>query len=258
MSEACIRRNARGIILGSSERPIGVAAITKDTIMKSKPVWSFGIALLAVLYACAALLADALATQGVQVPIDWTILIWRNSNHFDFFKFTFWLLLPFLVCLHGLDWGWYGLKRWARLDWWILIAGLMVGAAAIVVASLEPSLQRVYGGIAYASAQEKWTFVEEQLIWTFSWLLGWEFLHRYFLPKALAHNLPRRGGVAAMILIPCSEGLYHLQKPLLEAGGMVLFSLASTWWVLRRRNALLPLIIHLAIECQLIAMRVIT
>ena len=52
-------------------------------------------------------------------------------------------------------------------------------------------------------------------------------------------------------MVPLCETIYHLQKPLLEAGGMAVFSLLLTWWTMKRRNMLLPFVAHLYIEILL-------
>ena len=53
--------------------------------------------------------------------------------------------------------------------------------------------------------------------------------------------------------MPVSEGVYHLQKTLLEALGMVALSVVLTYWARKRANVLLPFLVHLAIELELLA-----
>jgi membrane protease YdiL (CAAX protease family) len=65
----------------------------------------------------------------------------------------------------------------------------------------------------------------------------------------LKEHWPRYG----WLLVPLAEGVYHLQKPWPEMLGMVAFSLIATQWTLRRDNMLLPLLVHLAIEIELVA-----
>ena len=72
-------------------------------------------------------------------------------------------------------------------------------------------------------------------------------MHRYFLLRPVMHRFPRYG----WLIVPLCETIYHLQKPLLEAGGMAVFSLLLTWWTMKRRNMLLPFIAHLYIEILL-------
>ncbi|MCL4694164.1 MAG: CPBP family intramembrane metalloprotease, partial [Candidatus Hydrogenedentes bacterium] len=94
----------------------------------------------------------------------------------------------------------------------------------------------------------KWEIIARGMLWTFSWLIGWEFLHRYFLLRPFAARWPRFG----WLIVPFSEGVYHLQKAPIEAAGMVVFSLVLTAWALRRRNALLPFLAHLLVEIELV------
>jgi hypothetical protein len=44
---------------------------------------------------------------------------------------------------------------------------------------------------------------------------------------------------------------------LLEAGGMVLYSVVLTLWAIRRKNALLPFLAHLTIEIELIVFQIL-
>jgi hypothetical protein len=55
--------------------------------------------------------------------------------------------------------------------------------------------------------------------------------------------------------VPLIEALYHVvqNKPALECLGVAAMSLVFTFWVVRRRNALLPFLGHLVIELELIA-----
>jgi len=146
-----------------------------------------------------------------------------------------------------LDWGYFGLKRWKRSDYYLLLGLAVTGVAVMLIIPHVPALRQIYPSVRGRSAQAKWGFVSAQLVWTFSWLLGWEFLHRYVLLRPAAALWPRLG----WLLVPLSEGVYHLQKPLIEAGGMVLLSIVLTQWTVRRRNMLLPFLVHLVIEVAL-------
>ncbi|MCC6490869.1 MAG: CPBP family intramembrane metalloprotease, partial [Candidatus Hydrogenedentes bacterium] len=81
----------------------------------------------------------------------------------------------------------------------------------------------------------------------------WEFLHRYFLVRPFSARWPRYG----WLVVPVSEGAYHLQKHWTEMILMVAFSVALTWWTVRRKNALLPFLAHLFVEVELIAFMVL-
>ena len=125
-------------------------------------------------------------------------------------------------------------------------------AAAIAAIPLFPSLVGQYGEMGLGAAGAKWAFVRRNLLWTASWLAGWEFLHRYVLVRKVHERWPRYG----WLLVPLVEVVYHLQKPFVEAVGMGVFSILATQWTLRRRNVLLPFLAHLAIELGLLCFQV--
>ncbi|MDX9975127.1 MAG: hypothetical protein RBU21_19225 [FCB group bacterium] len=176
---------------------------------------------------------------------------WRG---FDPFKFGAWFLAPFLflLVLGRIDWGYFGVRRWKKADLWLL--GALVGAGLIAVLTIlvVPSLREWYPSLGHMSSSRKWEFAIGRLVWTFSWIVGWEFLHRYALLTQLGRVWPRFGWLA----IPLIEGVYHLQKDPLEMLGMVALSLVLTRWALVRKNTLLPFLAHLAIEVELLVVQV--
>jgi hypothetical protein len=111
-----------------------------------------------------------------------------------------------------------------------------------------PELRVIYLPMSLLPPAEKPAVAAGQLLWTLSWLPGWEFLMRYLLLGVVAMRWPRYG----WLLVPLVEGAYHLQKPLMGAGGMLLLSLVLTRWALLRRNGLLPLLAHFLIEVELV------
>jgi membrane protease YdiL (CAAX protease family) len=117
---------------------------------------------------------------------------------------------------------------------------MIAGALVPFVVPYFASLREAY------PTQPGWQ-IAPQLIWVASWLVGWEFLHRYALLRAVERAWPRWG----WLWVPASEFIFHLQKPLLEALGMLAFSLLATTWARRRRSILLPLAVHFAIEAGL-------
>jgi len=169
-------------------------------------------------------------------------------QRFDLFKFTFWFVIPFVWSLRRMDWRWIGFGRWRRADY-RLFGILAVGAVLIVMlVPLIPGLREYYPTYrGNAAPEERIRHFILYMPWIFSWLIGWEFMHRYFLLRPAMAAWPRYG----WLLVPLSEGVYHLQKFWLEAVGMVIFSLALTWWTIRRRNAMLPFCVHLVIEIAL-------
>jgi len=208
----------------------------------------------AVAYSATVLGVDYLAATGSTWPLEWRILRWQTSYGVDLFKLVFWFLVPFGLCIPRMDWGAFGLKRWRRIDY-IMLAGLLaVGLAAILAIPLFSSLRHTYPGLGQMAHDAKWYYATVSTFWTLSWIVGWEFLHRYFLLRPLSQAWPRCG----WLLVPALEGVYHLQKPLLEAAGMVALSLIVTPWAMKRRNVLLPFLVHLAIELELLTFRILT
>lgn len=211
---------------------------------------------------------DTLAALGFSWPIEWSIFHWRVDDiwnllslsapawaqsriaqSFDIFKFLFWLVIPFCVCVRRMQWSWFSPRGWTRRDWALLAVLLVGGTVAVLSIRYIPSLARVYQGFSDQPWEERYVKGFAALVWTGSWLVGWEFLHRYVLLRAAALHLPRFG----WLLVPLSEIIYHLQKPPWEAVGMAIFSLVLTWWSLKRSNLLLAFIAHLCVELLLTA-----
>jgi len=122
-----------------------------------------------------------------------------------------------------------------------------------------PGVSDYYRGWGSAPLDVRIEQAMRHLFWTASWLCGWEFMHRYWVPKALLDRWPsdspwRGGALGVLIVVPLFEAGYHVVqgKPALECLGMGLLSLVFCWWVVRRRNALLPFLAHLAIEIELV------
>ncbi|MFP4171797.1 MAG: CPBP family intramembrane glutamic endopeptidase [Candidatus Hydrogenedentota bacterium] len=207
------------------------------------------LAALALLYVAAVLAIDTLASQGITWPLDWGHwFAWRTDNGFDLFKCVAWLAIPLVISLPWLDPAYFTFKRWRKVDKLLLGALALLGLGAILLILWVPALREAYPGLAQASPEARWGYSEYFLFWTVSWLPGWEFLHRYFLLRRVDAAWPRFG----WLLIPLIECAYHLQKPLLEAGGMLALGLVLTWWTRRRRNILLAFIVHALIEIQLL------
>ena len=190
------------------------------------------LTLVALAYVAFVLLADVFLDRFIARPM---------FHGADLFKLTAWFLIPFLFCLPRMDWGYYGIKRWTRFDYYLLAAAIVLELLAVLSVRFSPTLRAALPNLRNAS-------VFEFTLWNFSWLIGWEFMHRYLLLRRLSVSFPRFG----WLLIPIYEGAYHLVWPtLLMPAGMVLFSLVATYWSLKRRNGLLPFLAHLIIECQL-------
>ncbi len=225
-----------------------------------------------VAYVAAVLTIDTLVAMGVKQPIRWTMFAWHPGSvyafatehgvpsaavswlklillrQFDVFKFTMWFLVPFVFSLWWMDWGALGVRRWKKTDLYLLLGLAALGMAAMLLIPLIPSLSQTYGGLNHLSSGQKWGALVLRMVWILSWLPGWEFLHRYVLLRRVSVQWPKFG----WLLVPFSEGVYHLQKPPLEALGMVVLSLVLTQWALRRRNVMLPFMVHFIIEIELL------
>lgn len=234
------------------------------------------LASLALLYVATVLIADTLAAERIVWIIEWRDLHWqpgdlhrwlwsitkdwgvslnalswlhyRQWQSFDLFKFTFWLVLPFLFCLPRMEWGWLSPLRMQARDWLGLLFIAAAGAGAMKLIPMVPELRQLYPALSHLPGEARWEYFQAQLMWTLSWLIGWEFLHRYLLLRA--GNAISSGW--GWLLVPLVEGLYHLQKPLLEAVGMVTLSVVLTQWTLRRRTLIPALLAHFVIELQLL------
>jgi membrane protease YdiL (CAAX protease family) len=205
-------------------------------------------------YVGVVLLVDVGASLGVRSPFNWAFFRWHLGHGFDLFKFVAWFVIPLLFSLPRMDWGYLGVTRWRRVDLYVLGGLALACALAVAAIPFFPSLTSTYQGVGHISSAQKWSFAVNNVVWIFSWLLGWEFLHRYVLLRRLSAHWPRFGWLA----IPVFEGAYHLIKPLPEMLGMVAFSLILTPWALKRRNVLLPFLAHLIIELELVAFLLVT
>ncbi len=173
---------------------------------------------------------------------------------FDGYKFVAWFVIPFAICLPRMDWGYLGIGRWKRCDWAFLAVLAAIGVVAVLAIQVFPSLGKIYPGYGRFPIETRMLIAKRHLLWIVWWLVGWGFLHRYFLLTHVGKCWPRFG----WLVIPLSEGVYHLTKPPLEAAGMVIFSLVLTFWALKRRNALLPFLAHLLIELELLVYLMLT
>ena len=224
-----------------------------------------------LVYVFTVLAIDTLAAQASKWPFAWAWFRWSPSSlanlcvdigvpassvswlysgvlaQFDLFKFTFWFLVPFLFCLRRMDWGWFGASRIRRVDLVLLGVFMLLCVVAVLLVPYLPGVSEYYGAAAHRGGHRFYRFCADGL-WVLSWLVGWEFLHRYVLLRAADGRWARWG----WLIVPLSETLYHLQKPLLETAGMGVFSLIATAWTRARRNMLPAFLVHLAIELALV------
>lgn len=189
-------------------------------------------------YTVLVLALDLLAIFGSQTTM---------LGSFDEYKFLFWFVIPLLLTYADWDFGYYGFSRWRKVDFAFLLVMLALGLVAVKSMRFFPAVSSYYPPLSHLSAPERWHFLWTDLIWTLSWLPGWEFLNRYYLLRAAKRYSPR----FALYLLPIVEGAYHIQKPVPEMVGMVALSYVLTLWAIRRNNGLLPLLVHAGIEIGL-------
>lgn len=237
------------------------------------PLW-FVLAYLIVV-----LTIDSLAVHQVFFLFDWRIFRWYSADiaaqlspwlwkfqvsdgwiawlrtplaqRIEVFCALFWFIIPFLACLRAMDWGAFGLRGLNRWDALLLTAVAVAGVAVMFIIPQFPELRAIYPTHSALTNDQKWNYVISKTVWNLSWLIGWEFLHRYVLLRAAIGRFPQYG----WLLVPLSETLFHLQKPLAETAGMLVFSVFLTRWAMARGNVLAPALAHFFIECDLILFR---
>lgn len=199
---------------------------------------------------------DTLAAQNGAWGLDGSLFRWQSPSGFDYFKFLAWLVVPLVILgvLGRVDKRYFGFGRAKRSDLYALLALIGAGFVAVALIRVVPGLGEWYPGLGDLPWERRLDYARYQLLWTASWLVGWEFLHRYALLTSFTRLNPRYGWLVA----PLVEGLYHLQKHWLEMLGMVFFSVLLTQWALRRRTVLLPFLAHLAIELELLVVQLIS
>lgn len=210
-------------------------------------------------YVFAVLLVDSLAANGVRWRLDlgalglslnWSIFTWRGSgalSQFDYFKLLFWLVIPVALCFWEMDWGYFGFARWKRADVYLLLGMAGIGLVSVLAILFIPQMREWYPSRANWSWNDKVFDLYRQALWNASWLPGWEFLHRYFLLRPLVERWPKWGWV----VVPVSEALYHLQKDPIEMVAMFVAGVVFTLWAVARKNLMLPLLVHGAVEVGL-------
>lgn len=191
--------------------------------------------------------SDALS----RTPLPEVLHRWMHAPlfaQFDVFKFVFWFLVPLALCGRRLDLASFSTIRWRTLDWRLFYGFCVVGFLVVCLVPFIPGVSNYYAGIGFnAPFGDKVYAFTKHLFWVVSWLVGWEFMHRYFLLQAVS----RRWVVYGWLLVPFFEWAYHLQKHWIEALGMLIFAVVLTQYTLRRRNVALPFFVHLTIEIAL-------
>ena len=206
-----------------------------------------------VIYAIVALTVDSLSTVQSDWLLDWSKFYWRLGSGFEMSTAILWLAVPAILMCRDFDIGVFTFARWRKIDACLLIALILLGICGVCLIKFIPVLNTYYQSKSNLSVAMKWSYAAGNLIWLSSWLIGWEFLHRVFLMHYLQVVLGRIGPCC----IPVFEFLFHLQKSLPEALGMLLLSIVLTYWSYKRKNVLLPFFAHLSIEVTLLVYLII-
>ncbi|MDZ4860247.1 MAG: CPBP family intramembrane glutamic endopeptidase [Candidatus Hydrogenedentes bacterium] len=237
--------------------------------LRNNMVWFIGA------YVAIVLAVDTLAVMpdARQFGVNWRIFHWRADGllaQFDYFKFVFWLVVPLVWCAAMArvarkyapeaaqenmrwDWAYFGFSRWKRSDIHLLSVLTILGAISVLAILFIPALREYYPSSRELPWDTKLRHLRQFLLWNISWLPAWEFMLRYFLLRPFAERWPRFG----WLVVPVFEGVYHLQKHPLEALLMFGAGLVFTAWVVRRKNLMLPLIVHGSVEVGLMAFLVL-
>jgi membrane protease YdiL (CAAX protease family) len=178
--------------------------------------------------------------------IDTSFLSATGPYGFEYFKFIAWLVIPAMVAAPTIDKRYFSNERWRRSDYYILLALIGAGLLTVALARFIPSVASYYHATGDWSLDFKVAESLRKLVWICSWLIGWEFLHRYVLLVTFKQAWPRYG----WMLIPILEVFYHIlqQKPGVELVFVGIGGVLLTYWAVRRRNTLLPLIVHFVID----------
>lgn len=230
------------------------------------------LSVLVAAYVALVLAWDAFVTINDNRTVNWSVFQWRPVNlqalleslqcpHFlvgwmsgslfaqvDLFKLLLWLAIPVAICLWRMDWDYFTTRRVKHSDWWFLGGICVLAVVAIISVKFIPALAQIYGTSGETTFSGQFGFLIRRVLWVLSWLLGWEFMHRYFLLRRVSIDFPRFG----WLLVPLAEGSYHLLKPWPETLAMVAFSVVMTQYALRRKNLVIPFLAHLAVELFLI------
>lgn len=200
------------------------------------------------LYASFALIIDSISTAQLDWIIDWGIFHWKLENGFEVSTFILWFVIPFIFSVKSMDWGYFGISRLKKNDIYFVLCLSVIGIMGVLCIKIFPSLREYYPNIIFPDSSAKIDWALNVIIWNISWLTGWEFLHRYVLLTRFEKAYPNRGWFGVCLI----EFIFHFQKAFLEAIGMLIFSIFVTRWAVKRKNVLIPFVLHMLIELFLI------
>lgn len=199
-----------------------------------------------VWYVSFALILNAAA---IQFPTAFFLFPWvryKIGGCFAIGPTILWVVVPLIFLWNRIELTDISFRRWRKPDWVLFAVATLICCAVVFVIPLFPVLTRYYVTTTRKLVPSQ--FLPCSLLWVLSWLPGWELLHRFILLRSAVHLWPKWGWT----LVPVFETAYHLQKPLPETAGMAVFSTVMTYWSWKRRNLLLPLLVHFLIELTLI------
>lgn len=179
------------------------------------------ISLILLIYAIVVHTIDYLAMHGVVWLIHWGMFDWRMHDGFDLYKYFAWFVLPLAFSFNHLDFSYFSFRKWIKIDYVYLITFSLGSILIVQLIKIIPSLSASYESFILYGIGSRAGIVAFNLAWVLSWVVGWEFLHRYVLLNAFEKSWPRFG----WLLVPILAGGYHLQKPVFEMAGMVIFLL---------------------------------
>jgi hypothetical protein len=185
------------------------------------------------------------------------------ADSFHALRFVLYIFVPLILNQTLLkiplrDLG-FSRPKWDRkvIRWLVVIA--ITAPLVVALVRLNPNYLREYS--YYQNSQTGiLSRLTQWLIFTFSTLIGWEWMLRGFLLFGLRYLLVEEGRVKdelaqrlAILTVMTVEVLYHLVKPDLEAFAMLAASPLLSWIAFRSRSFWPALLSHLYIELVFIA-----
>lgn len=193
----------------------------------------------------------------VQMLVYYFPTLWVMGSEFRASTFLARTLFPLFVSFSFLGYSWAQMgfakpRLSARLWRWVLGFAVLV-VVLVPLIQLSQNSQQFYRYLnAPGPAQARfWSFA----VFTLSTLPAWEWMHRSFLLFGLRNILTRDFKLKPEIVHPliiaqvCAfEVLFHFQKPMLEALGMIVASFALSWLALESESIWLSFLLHHLVE----------
>ncbi|MDB5036927.1 MAG: hypothetical protein JWQ35_455 [Bacteriovoracaceae bacterium] len=184
------------------------------------------------------------------------------GSGFHSLRFVLYLVFPILLNIFyfKISWRELGVAKpyLNRTSKRMLFGFAILTPFVVYLIHLSPDYLNAY---PYYRNQSVSTFerLSQFSIFTFSTMVGWEFLLRAYLLFGMRrllenqHRVSSELATALSILWVCTfEVLYHFVKPDLEAWGMLIASPILSWIAFKTRSFFVPLAFHLFIETSFI------